>query len=361
MMKSYEILKDQEFQAAEHILALLREVPFLELGQLRHEPLLGPASARPDFQLDVFAHGRKQRLICEVKSHGQPRTVREAALQLRYYCDHAGGDAYGVFLAPFLSQASQQICKEHGVGFVDFEGNCRLVFDGVFIERLVATKPSVERRDLRSVFAPKSAQVLRVLMRDPARRWKVTDLAHEAGVSLGHVSNVRTALLEREWAQADSDGLWVSDPEALLGTWREAYRRPGKRHAFYTALHGKALQEAVRGRLLDAERFGGVMLGSFSAAQWLAPFARATTESFYADRHGIDALRHALELSSIAKGENVVVMELDDDGLFRDALKPAPGIRCTGLVQTYLDLWISGERGKEAAEHLRKEKFSWSR
>jgi hypothetical protein len=282
-------------------------------------------------------------------------------VQLRYYCDQIGGDAYGVLLAPFLSEASQKICKEHDIGFADFEGNCRLVFDGVFIERLVASKPPVERRDLRSVFAPKSAQVLRVLMRDPARRWKVTDLAHEAGVSLGHVSNVRTALLEREWAQADSDGLWISNPEALLDTWREAYRRPGKRHGFYTALHGKSLQDVLRGSLFGADRFGGVMLGSFSAAQWLAPYARTTTEFFYADRQGMNALQDALQLSSIAKGENVVVMELEDDGLFRDALEPAPGLRCTGIVQTYLDLWISGERGREAAEHLRKEKFQWNR
>lgn len=361
MMKASQWVKDQERSAAEHLVTVLRDVPFLQVGEVRHEALLGPPSARPDFQLDAFAHGRSHRLICEVKSQGQPRTIRDAALQLRYYCDQIGGDTYGVLLAPFLSEASQRICKEHSVGFVDFEGNCRLVFNGVFIERLVAGKPPAERRDLRSVFAPKSAQVLRVLMRDPARRWKVTDLAHEAGVSLGHVSNVRTAILEREWAQADSDGLWISNPGGLLDTWRETYRRPGKRHGFYTALHGKALQEAVRGSLPYADRLGGFMLGSFSAAQWLAPFARATTELFYADRHGLDALQDALQLSSIAKGENVIVMELDDDGLFRDAVEPAPGVRCTGAVQTYLDLWISGERGREAAEHLRKERFQWSR
>jgi hypothetical protein len=354
-------MKEQEIDAAGHIRAVLRDVPFLQVGEVRHEPLLGPPSVRPDFQLDVMAHGRSHRLVCEVKPHGQPRTVRDAAVQLRYYCDHIGEGAYGVLIAPFLSEASQRICKEHVIGFADFEGNCRLVFDGVFIERLVAGKPPAERRDLRSVFAPKSAQVLRVLMRHPARRWKVTELANEAGVSLGHVSNVRTALLEREWAQADSDGLWISNPDALIDTWRGAYRRPGKRHAFYTSLHGKALQEAVRGSLLAADSLGGFMLGSFSAAQWLAPYARAATEFFYADRQGLNALQDALQLSSIAKGENVIVMELEDDGLFRDALEPAPGVRCTGIVQTYLDLWISGERGREAAEHLRKERLQWNR
>ncbi|MDA4631000.1 hypothetical protein NZA98_07735, partial [Escherichia coli] len=32
---------------------------------------------------------------------------------------------------------------------------------------------------------------------------------------------------------------------------------------------------------------------------------------------------------------------------------------CTSSVQTYLDLAIAGERGAEAADHLRKEKLSW--
>ena len=56
-------------------------------------------------------------------------------------------------------------------------GNARLVFDGVYIERSVPTKPKSETRTLRSVFTPKAAAILRALLREPDRPWLVTDLA----------------------------------------------------------------------------------------------------------------------------------------------------------------------------------------
>jgi hypothetical protein len=64
-----------------------------------------------------------------------------------------------------------------------------------------------------------------------------------------------------------------------------------------------------------------------------------------------------LELTAVEKGENIIIDVINNDDLFADAIEPAPGRRCTGLVQTYLDLWRSGERGQEAAEHLRKTKI----
>jgi hypothetical protein len=48
-----------------------------------------------------------------------------------------------------------------------------------------------------------------------------------------------------------------------------------------------------------------------------------------------------------------------DLGLLADTIEPAPGAVCTSPIQTYLDLSIAGERGAEAAEHLRQERLSW--
>ncbi len=101
------------------------------------------------------------------------------------------------------------------------------------------------------------------------------------------------------------------------------------------------------------------MWASFSAAHWLAPYGRTGTQYFYADEEGLERLQSALKLSPVGKGENVVVNVLQDDGLFRDAVEPAPGAVCTSPVQTYLDLADAGERGQEAAEHLRREKLLW--
>jgi hypothetical protein len=361
MLKAIDSMKEKQIQtcAAEALKELLAQVPAIAVKSVE------PTVQGSDRGVDIMAHldvgGRHHELVCEIEANGQPRHVRMALLYLRAYLEHRP-DATPVFIAPYLSPEARSLCQAHDVGFLDLEGNCRLVFDGVFIERQVSTRPPAERRELRSIFKPKSTQVLRVMLREPQRHWRVAELAGTAGVSLGHVSNVRTALLDREWASVDPEGLLLTKPDPLLDAWRDAYEPPaGKRLGFYTTLHGSAFDEAARRALGVANERGAAMFASFSAAQWLAPYARTATHFFYADEAGLDALQHELKLSSAPKGENVVITQLNDHGLFRDRVEPAPGIICTSLVQTYLDLAAAGERGREAADHLRQEKLKWLR
>lgn len=358
MLKPSDSMKELEIRAAGALRALLEQVPAIKLKDINVEP------PGPDRNIDILAHvstpNRRHTLVCEIKSSGQPRHVRIALLHLRNYVAHLGRDATAIFIAPYLSPEARALCREHKVGFLDLEGNARIAFDGVFIERLVPTKPSAERRQLKSLFKPKSAQVLRVLLRDPRRAWRVTELAETAGVSLGHVSNVRAALLDREWALVSKGGLSVSEPDALLDAWNEAYEIPaGKRLGFYTTLHGSAFDEAARRIVGARQKNGRAVFASFSAAHWLAPYARAGAQYFYADDAGLERLRSVLKLSSASKGENVVVTVPKDYGVLRDTVEPAPGIICTSPVQTYLDLAVAGERGREAADHLRRDKLTW--
>ena len=349
-----------EKEAAQRLKALLAEVPFVSVEHV-HQNFRTPDNQREiDFLVEVKANGRSQQLICEAKTNGQPRNIRAAIDQLRYFLNPRNESEYGVVIAPYISPVSQDICRKEDVGFLDFEGNCRLVFDGVFIERAVPLKPATERREIKSIFAPKSAQLLRLLLRNPERPWKVADLAKKAGVSIGHVSNVRHALIDREWARSDPEGLILTKPDALLDSWRAVYKRPeGRQFPFYTTLHGSALQQRLPEILAEANRKGQAMLASFSAAQWLAPYARTPTNHFYVDAHGLSVLKERLSLTSPARGENVAVLQIDDRGLFRDAVEPAPHVLCTSPIQTYLDLYVAGERGREAADHLREEKLKW--
>ena len=88
-------------------------------------------------------------------------------------------------------------------------------------------------------------------------------------------------------------------------------------------------------------------------------YGRTSVDSFYADRNGADLLCRTLGLVTAGRGANVDITVIDDPGFFRDAIEPVAGIRCTSVVQTYLDLFASGERGREAADHLRQEKLQW--
>ncbi|MDR9849582.1 type IV toxin-antitoxin system AbiEi family antitoxin [Herbaspirillum huttiense] len=360
MLKTHHSMKSFETQAAHALRSLLLQVPALKLLDIEHETAM--ADSGVDFTARIKVAGKRHALVCEANSSGQPRHVRHALLTLRDYMSHHAKDATPVLIAPYLSPDAQALCREHEAGFLDLEGNARLVFDGIFIERQVASKPVADRRALRSLFKPKSAQVLRVLLRDPQRAWRVMELAQAAAVSLGHVSNVRTALLEREWAQVAEGGLVLSEPDALLDEWQDAYAPPpGERLAFYTPLHGSAFEQAARHamRRHREDELPAAAFSSFSAAQWLAPYARTGTHYFQATEAGLEALQSALKLSSAAKGENVMVNLLDDADLLRDTQEPAPGAVCTSPIQTYLDLHHAGERGREAADHLRKTLLTW--
>jgi hypothetical protein len=100
------------------------------------------------------------------------------------------------------------------------------------------------------------------------------------------------------------------------------------------------------------------VLSSFSAARWLAPYARVAGEFLYADAGGEEILTQHLKLEPAARGENVTIDRPRDQGVFLENPEPKPGLRCTGLVQTFLDLAAAGERGAEAADHLRQQKIT---
>ena len=89
---------------------------------------------------------------------------------------------------------------------MDLAGNCRLVFDRIFIERVAFPRPDAHQRPLRSLFSPKASRVLRVLLEDPRRAWPLTALASEAKVSLGQAFKVKQRLLDQELAAQEANG-----------------------------------------------------------------------------------------------------------------------------------------------------------
>lgn len=359
MVKSPARLKlsESEHQIETSLRHLLARVPFLRVKSFRRtSDVLG---SRPDWLIEVEAGKRPWVLAVESKRHGEPREVRNGLLQLQHFLSQTPNrPCYGVMVAPFLSAASARLCTEANVGYADLAGNARLSFDQVFIELQMADNPFRAKRHLRSLFTPKAGRVLRVLLTPPLRAWKVTELAETGGVSLGHVSNVRKLLLDREWAVVNEAGMRLSKPEELARAWQSSYEpRPRSRETAYTLLHGEAMEYAMRTALAKAGKGAHAVLASYSAARWLAPYARQATQFFYADKQGAEILKRHLQLQPVSRGENVVVLEPREGDVFSGRVEAAPGIWCSGLVQTWLDLSVAGERGGEAAEHLLREKL----
>ena len=358
MMKTELSVKETERALAGELRDVLAVVPTVEVRSLDIE---GPGDApRVDIIADVSIASRPVTILMEVKSSGQPRAIRSAVGQALEAAANIGMKSIVLVGAPYMADAARRLCDEAGVGWLDLAGNVRIVGPGLYIDRQTAEKPKAVARELKSPFAPKSARVLRCLLQTPGRAWKVTDLAEAAQVSLGQVSNVRRALIDREWATADSEGLQLTDREGLLRGWREAYEPPvGERRRYYTTLHGKRLDIALRDALREVQPSGRAAAMSFTAADWWAPYARMPMTYLIAEPEAVQTLVEHLQLKPAESGANVEILIPDDAELFDDLRQPAPGLWTTSPLQTSLDLGTGGERGQEAADHLLASVSQW--
>jgi len=331
----------------------------IEVEKIEFEPHVADGR-RADILVSINAFGHRHTLVCEVKHNGQPRHVRNAVLQLRDSVGRMNFSAVPVLIAPFLSEKSRAICVDYNVNYLDLYGNALFQAPGILIDVSVADRPVAEKRNLKSLFRPKAAHILRIMLRNPKRAWRVTELANAANASFGHVSNVRKALLNREWAKDISDGVTLTDPDGLLDAWRSAYRRPdGNLIRIYTSLYGQALEEAVKD-ILSSHSFQNLAtFASFSAARWIAPYGRTGIDYFYANKEGAEKIANALKASNVNRGNNVEILILKDQNILEDTVEPVPGVICTSPVQTYLDLSIAGERGAESADYLRRKMLVW--
>ena len=105
-----------------------------------------------------------------------------------------------------------------------------------------------------------------------------------------------------------ADGLVLVQPDALLKTWRENYHQPAGHHSDgYTVLHGDQLRDRLSGSLNPVPRPPRAVCASNSATEWIAPYVRGGTHSFYADEPGARILQEALQLTHAAQGANVIL------------------------------------------------------
>lgn len=357
MLKQHQTVKHSNPQVvawSKLLRELLGRVPFARI--LDEEEAPQPDRPEVDLKLSVKLGNKDWALLVDVKSSGQPRFTRNAAIGLRQALD-GEARAYGVVAAPFISAETRDFLRSMNLGWLDLAGNALLSFDSIHIEiEKAQSDPFTTKRAQRSVFAPKSARLLRIMLTNPGP-WKVTDLSERAGVSLGQVSNVRRMLLNKEWAEIDpAGGLRLRQPAAVLNSWRDAAQPPVVAFKGYTTMHGKMLEDQLREVLKEAERQGArLMLAGHSVARRLAPYARVAGEFLYADDKGLELLKSSLRLVPADRGENVTVFEAPDEGLWAESFEQPLGMRSASLIQTYLDLWSTGERGREAAEHFREE------
>ncbi|HEV8675165.1 MAG TPA: type IV toxin-antitoxin system AbiEi family antitoxin [Methylomirabilota bacterium] len=311
--------------------------------------------------VDLFVRfrigGEAKALICEVRPLGQPRQIREVLTRLRGLRERAGG-AYPVVAAPYISPQSAALIRQNGCGYLDLSGNCYLAFDSVLIEKEGKPNARPASRPLKALFAPRATRVVRALLVERERTWRLEELGRAAEVSLGHAHNVVKRLEEVEWVERSAAGRFrLHKPGELLDAWRDAYSYRVNPVVAFVAPAGDK-RRLMEGLARQAGALGVPYAFTLHAgASLIGPQVRVPTVQCYVGGDP-EPVARALGLQPVEGEGTVYLMTPYDQGVFFAPLTKG-GLRVVCLPQLYVDLYRHERRGREQADKLRRDAMGY--
>lgn len=332
---------------------MAKEIPFVsdvELFAINDCDIIG------DFAAVLHLEGFYDpvELLVDVKSRGERRFVEQFIQGMASDKHHST-----VFAAPYITAKSAKLLKENGCSYMDLSGNCRISKPPLFI--LMEGKPNqfAKHEYDRNYFGRRSlaaSVLLRTLLHDYNRVWKVQELATQSGKSLGAAANMKSFLVDHGWAEDSKQGFKLCQIEELLRTWAIEYHRHADRTIRCYSLDSSA--EIERAICKWNRRHGGnAVLGGFSAAARYAPTVRYKKIIVYVEPQDVNEFMKDMELEQVTSGENVTIIIPHDDTpcLFANEIDDCV---VTSPVQTILDLLSGVGRGEEAAASIIEKEYS---
>lgn len=324
-----------------------------ELGTFQVAMVPGEKDADSDFRV-IGPPGADFRL--EVKEYKRitPATAESACMTLKRQGEATGSQP--VLFASVVSDRTADIATKHGVSWMDYAGNCRLVFPpyGIYVRRSGVVNPfGKQLPKVLNVFSTKSSRVVRAMLQEPLRGWQLNELASNPGVrvSPGLASRIKRSLVEGGYATMLAGQLRLKRPSDLLGDWASHYRTHKPReHSFY--MRGEIEQVEQHVANWCSKTTGPFALSRFSAAWRLAPEVRYNVASFMVPPTAILAqpllaLTTSYGARKVDSGSNLILQISDDESYFTN--RQFELIPTTSPLQTYLDLRAMHGRGEEAA------------
>jgi len=281
--------------------------------------------------------GQEHTLVVEVSSLGQPRQIRASVTRLNEIRRELPG-AHPVAAAIYIGPQSARILKSNNLGFVDLSGNCYLAFENVLIEKEGKRNVRPSTRPLRSLFAPRATRVVRVLLIEPGRAWRLEELA---------------------WAVRDDDQrIRLSKPADLLEAWCESYTYRANEITSYLAperVTRKFIGEVARVAAGEGRRYAFTLN---AGAALLVPSLRLPAAHCYLEGDP-GPVAQALGLRPAAETDGTLhFLGPYDPGVLHGAFEKG-GLKVVCLPQLYADLMHYERRGPEQAEHLRREAMGY--
>jgi hypothetical protein len=341
--------KDIGKKALETAQRIFEGVPNVKVEVAQQVPPTRADLVRPDFVLTINNSNYSHSLAVNVKAQGHPQQLEEAINDLIKYRYLTKRHDDLMVAAPFITKEGAAMCRKYEANYFDLAGNCRISVGGIFIERTGTPNPFEPNPTTPSLYGTRAERILRVLLHEPKKTWKVVPLGEKARTSLGTVSKVRKQLIEHDWAKEGSDGLVLTQPQKLLNDWAAEWaRRRVKPATFFTKLPIQELEK----RVADfAVKHGPNFALTGTAGAWRrAPMVRPNRTQFYLGGNTY-VLDQIFDLKRVTEGANVHVFTARDVGVF-DFREMIDGVPVVCPVQLYLDLQHDTARGEEAAKHL---------
>jgi len=330
-------------------LAELLAVPLSRI-KVQRQPAAG--RGKPE-GADLLVAAGDFNFVVELKTTGEAGAVAIAARSARQFAEHWKKKSIPLVAVPYMGELGQRLCEEADVCWLDLSGNAHLVAAGLRVT--IEGKPNQFKRPgrPRSVFAPKSARIVRRLLIEPESTFSQRALAKATGLDEGFTSRIVRHLEEQRLVARDAAGeLKVADYDALLDAWREAYDF-SKHHIVRGHIAARSGDEILRRVSDQLKRDKLEHAATGLAGAWLLnQFAGFRLVVFYVGQMPSAEARQEMGFHDEQKGENVWLVVPNDEGVFDGAAEPG-GIRCVHPVQLYMDLKDQPERSAEAAEQLR--------
>ncbi len=328
-------------------LRILREIP--GVTAIAREP------RRRGIETDAVLRfaGTRKRVVVETKQ----RVNAATAWQLVRHAE-ANPGAPILLVAGDTTVEAREILKDHDVAVIDGLGNAHVELPGLLLHLEGRSRPK-RSGSSQARLSGKAGLVAQALLLQHERAWHVQELAEEAGVSAGLAHRV-VARLEREGViAAEGNGprrvRRVSEPGALLDLWAEEYvDRPIRTLGHLLAQSPQRLIARLGANL--EERGVDYAVTGAAAASLVAPFVTAipVVEVWVSARTPPGKLLKATEAEPVGDGENVAFLQGKDDAplAFREKKK---GVSIANRFRLYAELLHDPRRGREQAEHLRRE------
>ena len=358
-----------ERQLVGEFLEVIRGLPEVRADlEPRQEDAAG-ADRGYDAQVDLHVAGKSVTVLVEAKKTLFPRDVRQALWQLREYSrlwpkGAKSRQPVRLLIAEAISPGAKQLLREQRVGYYDSGGSLFLPADGVY---LYIDKPPAKSlsKSMRSLFSGRRAQALHALLLAHKEWFKVSGLAERALISAATASQVLTELERLDWVVARGQGpakeRQLREPAALLDSWVKqlAVTRPVPMRRFFVPSVGTDELVEKIGEVFVQQNIEYAITHE-TAGQRYAPFLSIVSQVRCRVLNGPEVERALGDLGAraVSEGTNLVVIEAKSPGelLFREQVD---GVWLANPIQVYLDLVGSEGRGKEMAEHLRRERIGF--